>query len=72
MCKRGTFGCPDDLLAQWLIFLEVMGPVHAGAGSSPGEGTVFYGYLSEPAGNHMRGAKTPRPKETQGGVWRSV
>ena len=30
MCKPGTFGCPDDLLAQWLT-QQVMGRVNAGA-----------------------------------------
>ncbi len=30
--------CPDDLLAQWFTFQEVMGPVYAGVGSIPAGG----------------------------------
>ena len=54
-------------------FQQVMGLAMLRCGfESRREGTVMYGYLSEPELNHKRGAKTPRPKETQGGVWRSV
>jgi hypothetical protein len=49
MCKRGTFGCPDDLLAQWLT-QQVMGPVNAGgAGSSlPSDQIIWRETRAEP------------------------